>query len=247
MNGSIAAITGAMGGGKTLYGVSMEMIPHVKRGGFVYSNIELHIEEIRLHLAECGLVLDPDRIRVFKGKSLVDLQANIGRGTHDMPVMVIFDEAALDGLNSRDWKDLNREFLNFNVLVRKLDIRMIYIAQKFHMLDKQVRDLCQTLVDCRNLKNFRLFGMIPFPIPLLVRVHHENTWGKLNKTHSDLVFSPKWAFKLYNSDALLGDAASKFASLEIHNATALQRIEQPPSPWVFPALTAFFVAFFVSV
>lgn len=247
MNGSIGLLTGTLGGGKTLCAVAEHIIPHILRGGFVYTNIALKLDAIAAYCLKRGIIFEPERVKIIEGKSLVGFEAEIGRGTHDMPVLVVFDEAALDGLNSRDWKDLNREFLNFNVLMRKLDIRMIYIAQKLQMLDKQVRDLCQTLTDCRNFKNFRIWGIIPFPIPVLVRVHHDMTWGKISKSHSDLVWNPSWAYGLYDSDALLGAAAVKFGSMTQHQHTDLKRIQKTPSPWAFPALVAFFAALFVSL
>lgn len=244
MNGSIHMITGTLGGGKTLYAVE-QIYFHLERGGFVYTNIALKFAEIRRFMASRGLVFDESRVKIIEAKSLVSFRQEIGRGTHDMPVMVVCDEAGLE-INCQDHKSMNREFLNLNVLIRKLDIKMIYISQKYGMVNKQVRELCQTITDCRNLRFFRLFGVFAFPIPLLIRVHHDCTWGKANKSHSDTVWRASWAFPLYDSDALIGDAASKFAGLQQHQATALKRIENPSGldGWVFPTCVSFFVAFF---
>lgn len=244
MNGSIHLVTGTLGGGKTLYAVE-QIFHHLKAGGFVYTNIALRLDAIGALMREQGVVFEPDRVKIIEAKNLISFQTEIGRGTHDMPVLVVADEAGLE-INSHDWKSLNRDFLNLNVLIRKLDIKMIYIAQKAAMLNKQVRELCQTQVDCRNMKYFRLFGFFAFPIPLLIRVHHDCTWGgRPNKTHTDTVWRASWAFPLYDSDALLGDAANKFAGLAQHQATKLQTIERPRDSWAFPSCAAFFVAFFV--
>jgi hypothetical protein len=246
MNGSICLVTGTLGGGKTLLAVE-EIFAHVMRGGFVYTNIALRFEAFAELCRKRGVIFDPNRVKIIEAKSLTSFQTQIGRGTHDMPVLVVIDEAGLE-INSRDWKSMTREFLNLNVLIRKLDIRMIYIAQKAAMLDKQVRELCQTQIDCRNMKNFRLFGVFPLPIPIRVRVHHDCTWGKPNKTHTDTAWGKSWAYPLYDSDALIGEAASKFAALEQHTATALQRIEKPfQTSWLFPSFVAASVALFVSL
>jgi len=247
MNGSITLITGTLGGGKTLYAVE-EIAHHILRGGFVYTNIALKRDAIKKWIEEQGLCYDDTRVVILDGSSMEAFYSHVGRGTHEMPVMVVFDEAAVAGLNARDWNKQERDMLNFNVLIRKLDIRMLYIVQQAQFIDKQIRALCQVLVDCRNLKYYKIWGIIPLPLPLLIRVHHNLTWGKVAKTHSDVVTKKPEFYALYDSDALLGNAVSKFAQMKVLTGGKLRSIERKSNNYnkqlaLFTVCYAFSVSF----
>lgn len=250
MNGEIQLITGTLGGGKTLFAVEV-IANHLRKGGHVYTNIEIRPDAVRTWLATQGLEFEADRLHVIPNASIRTFHETLQRGEPDMRVYVVIDEAGLE-FNSRDWKDTSRELLNFNVLVRKFDIFLVYIAQKPEMLDKQFRNLCQTQIDCRNLKHYRIAGHFPLPIPLLFRVHYSLVWGKRIHTHTQTCFVPKWVFGLYNSDALLGDAAGKFATMARATRSPLRRIPKlrlpsPPLPIsILEVLTATCVAFLFS-
>lgn len=247
MNGEIQMVTGTLGGGKTLLGVEIAC-NHLRKGGHVYTNIEIRPEAVAHWLAVQGYEFDPSRLHVIPNASIKAFHEVLQRGEPDMRVYVIIDEAGLE-FNSRDWKNTNRELLNFNVLVRKFDIFLVYIAQKPEMLDKQFRGLCQTQIDCRNLKHYRIFGHFSIPLPLLFRVHYSLVWGKRIHTHTQTCTVPKWVFPLYNSDALLGDAAGKFAGMKHAARSPLKRIPKlkvprPPLPLsIIEILTASCAAF----
>lgn len=224
MNGEIQLITGTLGGGKTLLAVE-KAVNHLRRGGHVYTNIEIIAAEVEKWLACQGLQFEPERLHVIPNADIKQFHKNLERGEPDMRVYVIIDEAGLE-FNCRDYRELNRDLLNFNVLVRKFDICLIYIAQKPEMLDKQFRGLCQTQVDCRNFKHYKIWGVFSMPIPLLFRVHYSLVWGKRQHMRTEPVFTPKWVYPLYNSDALLGDAAGKFASMGKATRSPLKRIKK---------------------
>lgn len=249
MNGEIQIITGTLGGGKTLHAVE-KAVNHLRRGGHVYTNIEIIPKAVETWLAVQGLKFEPDRLHLIPNAGIKSFHENLERGQPDMRVYVIIDEAGLE-FNSRDWKDLNRDLLNFNVLVRKFDIYLIYIAQKPEMLDKQFRGLCQTQIDCRNLKHYKIFGAFSLPIPLMFRVHYSLVWGKRQHVRSEPIITPKWVYPLYNSDALLGDSASKFAKMQHATRSPLQRIKKlklPRPPLrlsIFELSIASCVAFFL--
>lgn len=250
MNGEIQLITGTLGGGKTLLAVEIAC-NHLRKGGHVYTNIEIIPDRVRTWLATQGYEFDESRLHLIPNASIKKFHETLTRGEPDMRVYVIVDEAGLE-FNSRDWKETNRELLNFNVLVRKFDIFLVYIAQKPEMLDKQFRNLCQTQIDCRNLKHYRIMGAFSIPVPLLFRVHFSLVWGKQHHTHTQTCLVPKWVFPLYNSDALLGDAAGKFATMERAVRSPLRRIPKlklpsPPLPIsILEVLTASCVACLLS-
>lgn len=232
MNGEIHLISGTLGGGKTLYAVE-RIAWHLYKGGHVFTNIEMLPDAVAAWLASKGRQFDPARLHVILEADVKKFHEVVYRGHPDLRVMVVIDEAGLN-LNARDWKDLNRDLLNFNVLVRKFDILMLYISQKPEMLDKQIRNLVQTQIDCRNFRHYKIMGLFSVPLSILFRVHMICTWGQKAKSHTETCLAPRWAFRLYNSDALLGAAAGKFASMTRVSPTPLSRIKRVPLPRDYP-------------
>ena len=245
MNGFTKLVTGNLGGGKTSWLVEIGY-EHMRAGGYFATNIEVKADAIRARMAAEGYEFDPSRLRVLTG-GLDDFYAQIWRGMPDCVVMVAIDEAAIVGFNSRDFAKLNRTVFNFCTLVRKLDVGLYWATQRPQFFDKQLRDLCQSLIDCRDTSQLRFMGIIPFPIRLLVRVYHQNIGGRFEKTHSEVVTRKKWVWKLYNSDALLGQNAQAFSTMERVSASALKRTVKPQSilaPAIFATLCAAFFSSF---
>jgi len=220
MNGSCTLITGGLGGGKTAKAVE-DGFDVLSRGGWWYTNIEVWADCVRDRLRDRGLVFDPRRLRILSG-SMGDFHNQVGRGSADDQVLVTIDESHLE-FNSRDWAKTNRDLLNFNTLVRKLDINLVYITQDPANLDKQFRRLVQTLWHCRNMKQFKLLGIIPAPLPFYFRVRYDCSIGAQPvRQDVELQFRSS-AWGLYNSDALLGPAAQKFGQLKLCKSSPLKR------------------------
>lgn len=247
MIGYIKLITGNLGGGKTSYGVEV-IAEHLLRGGYVVTNIKLKPDAIEDWMAAKGFVYDPERVRILEGSNLQDFYDQLWRGTAERVVLCVIDEAAISGFNSRDFAKLNRKVFEFCTLARKLDIGMHWITQRPQFFDKQLRELCTALIDCRNMKDYRLWGVIPLPIPLQVRVYHQMIDGRPRKMYSEVVSPKKWVWPLYDSDALLGTAADDFASLQRADISGLQRINPTTkgSSWL-PVLAALSAALAVSL
>lgn len=245
MNGYLKLVTGNLGGGKTSY-VAELIAYHLRDGGYVATNIELRLDEIAEWIRSEGFVFDPSRVIILKG-DLDQFYAQIPRGSPERVVMVAIDEAAITGFNSRDFAKLDRTVFNFCTLARKLDVGMWWVTQRPQFFDKQLRELCVALIDCRDMRQFKLWGFVPLPLPLLVRVHHQMVDGRPRYPTPEVVFRKKWVWKLYNSDALLGDAANKFANMLKVNATPLPRIVQTGpssfSPFIVSLCASFFVCF----
>lgn len=225
MKGYLKLVTGNLGGGKTSWLVELG-VEHLKLGGHWCTNIEVKPDEIRSWLAAEGYEFDESRLIILTG-SLDEFYAMIPRGSPECVVMVSIDEAAIVGFNSRDFAKLNRTVFNFCTLARKLDVGLWWATQRPQFFDKQLRELCLSLIDCRDMRQFRLMGVIPIPLPLLVRVHHEMIGGIPRKAFSELVTRKKWVWKLYNSDALLGSSAQVFAGMRKAEYSPLKRIPRP--------------------
>lgn len=241
MNGSIEIVTGTLGGGKTLLAVERAYY-HLRRGGHVFSNIEIHPERIAERLALEGFQFEPDRLVQLSTESLRGFEEQIKRGTKDCPVMVVLDEAHLEW-NSRDYAQSRKEdsvkrMLDFNTLARKLDIDLVYVTQSMTDIDKQLRSKAAKLVVCRNMKQLRIMGLIPLPLPFYSRVYFDISVGnpKPQKTDFDIFLLPRWVCSLYNSDALLGKSAKAFEGMEIASSTPLKRIPKLRSPGEKPKL-----------
>ena len=222
MNGSVEFVTGIQGGGKSLLCIERAYY-HALKGGWVFTNIELHPEAWRERMAHDGVIFDPQRVQMLKGDTR-EFDKQIGRGTADCPVMGVIDEAHLSH-HARDFKDTTRAQLDLVSLARKLDIFLIFCTQDFSNVDKQFRKMAANLWHCRNLRQLKLLGVIPFPIPLMIRVCHPMLTGKIGPGSGEPVFNRKWVHALYNSDALLGASAKSFEALPRLEATALARVQ----------------------
>src|SRR5690606_30233321 len=246
MNGYLKLVTGNMGGGKTSYVVEMG-IEHLLKGGTFATNIKCHVDVIAEYIPDQGFEFDPSRLIHLTG-DIGKFFDQIPRGTPSNLVLVGVDEAALEGFNSRDWNKMDRRIFNFCVLARKLDVGCCFITQQPEFFDKQLRKLCNGgLTDCRNLKSFKIWGVIPFPLPLIVRVHHDCVGGVFRKNHSEPLFERRWVWKFYDSDALLGAAAAEFEQMQVAKSGPLSCIKKPDTgfdPSFFITLCAsFFVSF----
>jgi hypothetical protein len=96
------------------------------------------------------------------------------------------------------------------------------------------------------MRQFRIWGIIPLPLPLLVRVHHQMIGGQPKNPAPEVVVRKKWVWKLFNSDALLGDSAAEFANMTRATATPLNRIPRPPVRFDLTPLVSLCVSFCVS-
>lgn len=222
--GSTKIITGALGGGKTLHGVEL-ILEHLSIGGTVVTNIALRPDDIADRLKdEYGLVMDRTRLVMLQEGTIREFQDHAIRGTRNLTVLMVLDEAALD-LNAHDYKTLARETFNFVVLVRKLKIDLVFIAQDANDVDKQIRQKMQSEVHCRSLRKFLSLGGLFGGLPVFVRVTYVLELGKKPWRQSAKFTYGSPAFGLYDSHALHGDKASAFAALASANDGALQRVK----------------------
>jgi len=207
--GSTTIITGTLGGGKSAHAVEL-LMEWLASGLTVVTNIEVYPEEIARWLKEeYGKIFDPDRLRVIKAETMDDFHQYAVRGA-----AFVIDEAALD-VGARDWAKHSDAQFNFVILVRKLRIHLVLIAQDANDIDKRIRQKMQTEVHCRSLMNmWTVPGEDPiFKLPIFVRVRYTIQLGKKpQRTGCKFQWKSK-AFGLYNSHALHGKKAKDFESL----------------------------------
>ena len=227
MNGFIEIVSGTLGGGKTSKAVEV-LYDHLWRGGWAYTNIEMYPEAIAARMAEGGRVFEPERLVHLTGDAR-KFHEQVKRGTDTCNVMVVIDEAGLE-INARDWKDTDKLQLAFNTMARKLNIHLVYISQDVNDVDKQLRRKAEIVWVCRNMKKLRIWGVIPCPLPFYFRVRFNNTLGaKPQKMDSEIVLrSPAWG--LFNSNAMVGNVAQVFKTMDAVEATPLKRIARTAKP-----------------
>lgn len=235
MEGSVTVVTGLLGGGKS-YHTAIEGFEHLMRGGWLYTNVEMYTDKIRELMAKRGKVFDESRFHQLSGESVKGFEEQIKRGTPDMPVMVVLDEAHLEW-NSRDYQQTRKDpaqkkMLTLNTLARKLDLAIYYVTQSFSDVDKQIRGKASKLITCRNIAKVRYMGLfrIPFKLFLVNYYDFSESHGKPIKTDWDLRLLNKDYAGIYNSDALLGHDAREFAKMEIAQVSPLEDLPAKRDP-----------------
>lgn len=235
MNGRIELVEGNRGSGKTEFLTELGYF-HMRAGGYWFPNIEVNVEAIRLRMEEEGYIFEPSR--------LIPLPANcdnwhtkIARGTPNNLVMITIDEAQFkyDAFEGKVAKDDRGIF----ALARKLDILLIFATQRASKLSKVLRDDFDFMWKCKNLKQWKILGIFPFPFNIRFRIGSHMINGVPEVVTRYPVFGRQWVWKLYNSDALLGDMAQRLGGLQILEAKELTRIKTKTEPidWA-PTLAA---------
>ena len=235
----LECITGELGGGKSALGVEY-IYEHVARGYWAFSNIECFPDENHPHpaakhdnfkkrLASEGLEFDPSRLNRLEGDTLDCFEKQLRRGEEGAPVLAVVDESQLelhtDDRHEQSTKEKKKQLYNLMAMARKLDIWFVFIAHDAGEIDFNCRRKFTTETTCRNLKQERLFGALPFPFPVYFRVKFKLFNGRVHhKLSSDFMFRcPSWG--LYNSKALLGSKAQVFANMPVARAQRLKRIK----------------------
>jgi len=235
-DGSCEVITGSLGAGKSQYAVEIGM-DHLSIGGTCITNIPIDPVKIGEWMKEeFGRVFDPSRLELLKQATIDKFYNFAKRGNDKHNVLMILDEAALD-LNARDWSKRDDEMFNFVVLVRKMGIRLILVAQDNSDLDKQLRKKFQWETHCRSLKQFMPLGL-DIPVPVFVRVRY---WLAVGQKPMSRGFKFSWkspAWGMYDSHALHGEKAMIFGALDQSSDEDLKRVEYDPVPYYVSAALA---------
>lgn len=206
---AVHLFTGNLGGGKSLASVGL-MVETLVKGGYVFTNVEIFPEAIKKFCRDehpRRVVLRDEQFRIFTPREVPEFHKYLRRGTRELPVYCVIDEAG-KYFNARRWNDglaSKMEISDFIRESRKLHIELVFIVQELDYLDKQFRLLCQ------YRWRFQDLGKLHVPIlgKFLLRKCYDN------ETEVPISYPRigKWWLKdaryyqLYNTDALVSEYA----------------------------------------
>jgi hypothetical protein len=220
----IFAICGKLGGGKSLSSV-VAMVNHIKRGGFVVSNIRLNVDNISNHIRKSQsfvkahyLLIDADNCNPqnFPHGDL--------RGTpNGRRVLVVIDESA-EWFSSLDSSKQLKEWVSWLRHSDKLGTDIYFIVQDLSMLHKQGRLLINRMIVCIDMAKFKFPIICCQPFPWLnkyIRLieHDAITQEVVSRTW---LLKSKDIFSFYNTADLFGlsyfsNSQSAYASIAPRN------------------------------
>lgn len=218
--------------GKTYSSMYLRILPHLAKGGFVVTNIEVKPEGIGKYIkARYGKVWNPDRLKILTADQCVHFFRHVPTGTADCPTLVILDEIHL-WFNARDWQKSDgkevggRETFNMATQHGKFFLDIVLISQHVSNIDGQFLKLVSALTRFKDLKHWKVLG-IPWMRYCGFRflaTHYDST-GKNKK-------SPPRTWMRF--DPLVGDTYNTLAVLKGGEVMAgngtVQREELPVDP-----------------
>ena len=226
----ISLFTGKIGSGKTLRAVG-EIVKHLAKGGFVYTNIELIFLEVqRLCRVRHRVVIQPEQLRSLAIEDVSRWHESIEWGVPGHPVLIVLDEIHLF-FNSRDWaktQALHKDMLSFLSQSRKACVDVVFICQAASTLEKQFRVQSEWEFYCRNVKDIRVpfLGTVPMNMMLCVKKDVENDKA-VDRTFSSY---DKALFPLYDTRAFLdqqmreaAEGAQRLAPLKLERVPLIPR------------------------
>lgn len=158
---------GRPGDGKSYSAMSLKILPHLARGGYVATNIAVNPEGVRLWMLARGLIFQPDRLRYLEEHEVPVFYKHIPAGSESCNVLVVLDECHL-WFNSRDWKESDGKFRQtFNLATkhRHYFLDIVLISQHFANIDGQFLRLIEKLWRFTDLKKWHMPGLPFIRIP----------------------------------------------------------------------------------
>lgn len=192
----IEIFQGRIGGGKTYTSV-LRAAAHCKRGGHVYSNVEL-VRDGFEDLCRERFSFEVDweqQIHSLEAEQIPKVHKHIAGG-EGIPTLVIVDEAQLF-YNSRDWASADKGMLTLLTQSRKVGVDFIWITQAASNIDKQFRVLSQYVWGFKDLRRFWSWC----PLDAILCLCFDIDGRLLIRWH--LERKDKLVFRAYNTNALL--------------------------------------------
>ncbi len=170
----ISLYSGTPGSGKSLY-CAYEVIRSLKQGKSVIANFPIDLGYFRKGKKN---MQKGDFIYKTNQELTVRFLKDYARDNHkrgkDGQTLIVIDECACM-FNSRAWDREDRpEWITFFQQHRKLGYNIILISQNDRLIDRQIRAFIETEYKHRNIRNYKLFGLILSLITggLFVRVEY---------------------------------------------------------------------------
>lgn len=223
-------VNGRPGGGKSLY-MAEKIYKIMKRGINVIANFEINMDYFKKcrHPEKLGkfiyvsneelttqayLNIDPRKKKFSYIDGLWGYALNFHDLTdqgRDLQTIVVLDECGLL-FNSRTFSARDRlSWLDLFVNHRKLKYDFYLVAQDEKQIDKQIREMFQKEVECRDISRMKIFGKILSLLAggsLFVRINRDYTlmsgFSKKNARESACYYTGRKYFKFYDSYKLFG-------------------------------------------
>jgi len=140
----VTFITGTPGTGKTLNAVKRYIIPALRAGRLVYTNVPLSVLHISIFLKEFDEFTISNLIKPYEKYTYKQAKANS---------LLVIDEAQ-NFYNNRDFKDKdNKDFLEFLTGHRHYGIDVLILTQHYEQVDLGIRRNCETCIVLKSLRN----------------------------------------------------------------------------------------------
>lgn len=153
--------------------------------------------------------LKSGQINQYDGIDISHVWDFVPPGCPESPNLVILDEAHIY-LNSRDWKNASRQFLEWMTHTRHLSVDVIFISQSMLNIDKQIARLVGYIWRFRDMQKWGCAELgIMWPLPQFMSSQFDFD-GKSMIKPSELSWKNKQIYKLYNTYQLV----TKFPLLE---------------------------------
>lgn len=223
-------VNGRPGGGKSLF-MAEKIYKQMKRGNNVIANFEVNMD----YFKKCRR---PEKLGrfIFASNKELTTQAYLNVNPkekifsyinglwgyalnfHDLSekgklvqTIIVLDECALL-FNSRTFSARDRlAWLDFFVNHRKLRYDIYLIAQDEKQIDKQIREMFQKEIECRDVSKMKFFGRFLSLLAggsLFVRINRDYTlmagFSKKNARESAHYYTGRRYFRFYDSFKLFG-------------------------------------------
>jgi len=209
----IECITGYLGGGKSYYACA-RILKHVSNGGVVYTNLAMRKENwvSSQYGKQCGYVRSLEhmygweyqegQINVLSEDDAPKMHDIVKGGNARINTLIVLDEA-LEFFDSEDRQTAVKEFFSFLRHTRKFKMDLLFISQVFAQMNKKLRDQCQFIHKCTDMKTVKLLGLgIPVPYPFSTYI----VITSFTKGGQAPVSKPVWQWK----DPLIGAAYDSY-------------------------------------
>lgn len=154
---------GKLGDGKTYHVVSNEILPALRHGRNVYTNIDgLDLREIAFYLNKPLAEID-SHVHIFEDTNqIIDMcQLQEGDKTGESCLLekgslVVVDEAQLVW-NNRDFKNTKKEFAHLLQWCRHLGLDFVFVTQDVGNLEVLIRRMCNYAYQVKNMRLLSAF------------------------------------------------------------------------------------------
>jgi len=241
----IEIFEGRLGGGKTT-AATIRILDHLRKGGFVCTNVDLLWDGCLKYCRErWGVLLEERQLKILTEEEICEFYKFCPRGG-SLPVLVVLDEAHL-WFNARDHATTDKFFrhtLSFLTQSRKLQTDIIFISQSALNLDRQFARLIQYVWRFRDMSRYRVPGLgikLPFYSNKFLAVQYDYD-GKTQFEKYWRTKDPK-VFSCFQTNAILRPFPG--ADTGRVDQITLQRVAKKPlieQLWVKPSI-AFVLAF----